>query len=114
MKNKKQLPAIVVIAIISLITTIVWVGFEVYRAFSQKPSPTVTDEVIQTLDPTLDVEILEAVSRRVYLEDSEIGDTLLEGPAALLNNQAIDIQEIIEQLPEATNSGEEATSSGQT
>jgi hypothetical protein len=75
MNNKKPLPAIVIFAIITTVTAFVWVGFEAIRTFTKKPSPSVPTEVSAQLDPTLDPDALSKLVQRLYLEESEIGQT---------------------------------------
>lgn len=75
MGKKKKLPAIVMIAIMTMITTFVWVGFEVYRALTKSPEISVDAEVIKALDPSLDVQSLTDMRDAVYLQDSDIGNT---------------------------------------
>lgn len=77
MNNKKGLPAIVIFAILTTITTFVWIGFEVYRVYTSDPIPPVSEGVLRALDPSLDLDTLLSVTQRVYLEDEEIGSTEL-------------------------------------
>jgi len=75
--NKKERPFLVQIAILTAITTLVWIGFSVYKALTNTPEPTVSQEVLAPVDPTLNTEILESLDERLYLNDEEIGDTVL-------------------------------------
>lgn len=102
-KQKRALPRLVVFGIMTLITTIAWVGFEIYRAFTKSPDPIVPPEVIAPLDPTLDTFTLESLVNKVYLEDEEIGPTIL-----LNRDREVVIQELEESEEEI------ATESGQT
>lgn len=57
MKNKK-LPSVVSLMILTLITSIFWMMFTIYRSFT-KPTPTVVpDEVINQIVPKLDTETI--------------------------------------------------------
>lgn len=86
--RKGKLPPLVQLAIFTFITTFVWVSFEIYRAFT-KPAPVdVPAEILQQLDPTLDQVTLDRLVNRIYLEDAEIGDTVIVN--------TLDIQEIEE------------------
>ncbi len=71
MKNIKA-PRMVTIAILSLITVVFWVGFEVFRIFTRRPEEPVPPEIILALDPTLDQTALSKLQGRVYIEDSTI------------------------------------------
>jgi len=89
--RKEKLPHLVQLAIFTFITTFVWVSFEIYRAFT-KPAPVdVPTEVLQQLNPTLDQVTLDRLVNRIYLEDSEIGDTVI------VND--LDFQQIEEESP---------------
>lgn len=75
--NKKHQPFLVQIFILTAITTLVWIGFSVYKALTEEPEPTVTEAVLAHIEPTLDTPILESLGSRLYLNDEEIGDTVL-------------------------------------
>ncbi len=79
-KNKR--PAIVTTGILTLITVIFWAGFEVYHSITTKPAPQVPTEIINPLDPTLDTKTLDKVQQRIFLNDSEIGNTQLATPSS--------------------------------
>lgn len=51
----------IVLLIISLITSLAWIGFEVYRAATQPTIPEIQEEYIKSLDPTLDQTALEII-----------------------------------------------------
>jgi hypothetical protein len=71
MQPKKTTPFIVKFAIMTLLTALVWVGFDVYRAFTQKPPPAVSAEILAPVDPTLDSATLEKLTNRVYFEKNQ-------------------------------------------
>ncbi|OGM31105.1 hypothetical protein A2803_05380 [Candidatus Woesebacteria bacterium RIFCSPHIGHO2_01_FULL_44_21] len=75
MNNKKPLPKIVVFAILTTITTFVWIGFEIVRAITKEPSPTVSAEIMAELDSNLDTATLTELTQRIHIEESEIGET---------------------------------------
>lgn len=80
MKDKVKAPNLVVIAILSVITIVFWIGFSVFRAFTKEPDPKVPAEILAPLNPTLDLEALNRLERRNWLTESEIGDTQLVLP----------------------------------
>lgn len=88
--QRKKLPIILNLAIITMITSMVWVGFEIYRSISKEPGVAVPPEIAAELSPNLDLEILSAISERVYLEDNEIDSPL---PAVSLIESESEIQE---------------------
>jgi hypothetical protein len=77
MDKKRPLPIIVVFAVLTVITTFVWVGFEVYRTITKDPAPSVPEEIIAELDPNLDTVALARITQGVFLTDNEIEDTVL-------------------------------------
>lgn len=77
MNNKKPLPPVVIFAILTTVTTFIWIGFEVYREYTKEPEPEVPAAVIAPLNPTLDEEVLNKVTQSVYLQEEEIGVTVL-------------------------------------
>lgn len=77
MQKKGKLPALVQLAIATLITSVLWIGFEIYRTIETEPEPDVSPQVLQQLDPTLDQVMLDRLVNRITLDDAEIGDTVL-------------------------------------
>lgn len=104
MKSKK-LPSQVVVLILSVITIVSWAFFDILRAFVQKPAPTVEAEVIAPLTPSLDKKVLEEVGTRIYLEESQIPETVLAPTAVEEIPEEIPVEEIIPE-ENATKEGE--------
>ena len=77
MKNKSKLPIPVTILLLTLITAISWILFEVVRTFIKEPKPTVPKEILLPLNPTLDRQVLQDLQQRLQLTDAEIGDTTI-------------------------------------
>lgn len=71
MKTKKQSPFLVKFAILTLITSFVWIGFDVYRAFTEKPTPSVSAQILAPIDPSLDAVLLDKLTNRVYFEEGQ-------------------------------------------
>lgn len=80
MKSKKKKPFIFKLAVFTVITTFIWVGFDVYRAFTIKPAPSVSAEILNPIDPTLDLEALGRLQEKELLTEEEIGDTQVTNP----------------------------------
>lgn len=102
MNNKKSTPPIVKFAIFTVITTFVWIGFDVYRAFTRSTPPDIPEEVLRPLDPTIDEGVLGRITETVYLEDTEIGDT------DLINPEVLTPVEEAEEVPKETSEPTEA------
>lgn len=77
MKKKSRIPSLVTIIILTAITLIFWVVFSIVRAFTTKPSPSVPDDILQGLTPTLDTASLSNIQNRTFLSEGEIGQTKL-------------------------------------
>ncbi len=61
-----------VITALTVITIIVWVSFEVYRALTKRPDVGVPPEILSPIDPTLDANTLDKLQERMHFEESEI------------------------------------------
>ena len=72
MRKRIKVPGIVTIMALTLITTILWVGFEVVRIVISKPEPDVPPQVLESLNPTLDTLLLDKLEKRVYLNEDEL------------------------------------------
>jgi hypothetical protein len=77
MKNKSKLPVPVTVLLLTLITALSWIVFEVVRTFIKEPKPTVPQEILLPLNPTLDRQVLADLQQRLQLTDEEIGDTTI-------------------------------------
>lgn len=65
MKNKK-LPSIVGLMILTLITSLFWISFSVYRSFSDPLPISVPDDVISQITPRLDTDTIEVMKNKLY------------------------------------------------
>jgi len=79
-KKRTKLPNLVVIAILTTITVIFWIGFGIYSIFQHKPETLVPKEITQSLDPNLDLVTLKRLESKLLLPDSQIGETILTAP----------------------------------
>lgn len=70
--KKSSLPKPITILILTLLTTVLWVGLNVYRTFTLKPSATVSESISKPLDPTLDTATIQQIQSTIYIPDSEI------------------------------------------
>lgn len=111
MNRRKPLPAIVTLAILTAITTIVWVGFEVVRSFTKEPIQTVPPEITAELTPTLELDTLSKLTQRIYFEEGEIGEVEIISSDLLLPETEETPSE--EPEPEEEEEGVEATPSGE-
>ena len=75
--KKTGKPFIVKLAILTVITSFVWTGFDVYRRLTTKPEPNVPAEILSPIIPELNQETLARLEKTIYLEGDELGDTLI-------------------------------------
>src|SRR5512138_1589328 len=74
--RKNKLPNLVVVLIISLITVVMWVSLNIFRALTVKPSPAVPGEISNPLDPTLKTELLGEIDKRILIDTSQIPEVV--------------------------------------
>lgn len=70
--KKNKLPSLITILVLSLITIVAWVGFSIYRAFSQTTPPDVPSNVSASLDPTLDTTEINQIETKLFFSGSQI------------------------------------------
>lgn len=109
MNKKKGRPFIINIIILTVITSILWVIFDVYRAFTTKPAPIVPEEILAPINPTLNQDLLNEVEKRVYLNEDEIPE-VASGSSQVAVELTSEDQELIDSELD-TNFEEEASES---
>ena len=77
--KKSKLPNLISVMILTLITSLMWVSFNIYRALTSKAPPSVSAQVSQPLTPTLDKDALDLIQGKLYLNDSQIPDNVAAG-----------------------------------
>lgn len=70
--KKNKLPSLVVVFILTLITAIMWVSFNVYRSLTTKPPSSVPSDISEPLNPSLDTQTINQINSRLYLNESQI------------------------------------------
>lgn len=79
MKDIKT-PVPVTVAIITVITVISWIVFGVIRIITKHEGPDIPSEITEPLTPSLNTDVLSAVSQSVYLSDDQIGQIKITQP----------------------------------
>lgn len=74
--KKNKLPSLVVILILTLITVIMWISFNIYRSLTAKPAPAVPLEISEPLTPSLDTQTLNELNSKLYLNQSQIPEAV--------------------------------------
>jgi hypothetical protein len=70
--KKNKLPSAISILVLTLITALVWVSLNIYRALTASPPPAVPQNVSQTLTPTLNQDAINKIESSTFLNDSQI------------------------------------------
>ncbi|AKM83040.1 hypothetical protein A2422_03630 [Candidatus Woesebacteria bacterium RIFOXYC1_FULL_31_51] len=65
MKNTK-LPSVIVLLILTSITIVFWVFFNIYYVVSKKTPATVSEEILSPINPKLDTEVINQMEKRSY------------------------------------------------
>ena len=103
--NKTKLPSIISVLILTLITVIMWVSLDVYRALKKPTEITVPKEISQSLNPTLDQESIKKVESRNFLDDSQIPNVISSPSTATPGPTVAPITETTTQPVNASDSG---------
>jgi hypothetical protein len=74
--NKTKLPSLIPILILTLLTAVMWVTFEVFRAIKTLPESSVPASISQPLTPTLDKDSINKIESRIFLNDSQIPNVI--------------------------------------
>jgi hypothetical protein len=69
---KPKIPPIIAIAVLTLITAIVWIFLSVYRIYVSKPAISLAPAIVEPVNPTLDKNTIEAVVNRLYIEEGSV------------------------------------------
>lgn len=62
MKDKRGLPNLVIVMILTLITSILWIFVGIYGILSKKPDIPVPAPILEPINPSLETDILDKVS----------------------------------------------------
>ena len=107
MKKFKLGRDILTLTIITLITVLTWVGFEVWLTATQTTITKVTQEQMSPLNPQIQTQIIESIKGNLSLSEEEMNQSL-SSPSATPST-TVETEENI-----ATGSNQTATESSQT
>lgn len=97
-----------VLSILSLITVLTWIGFDVYRALTKTEIPQILQRQLTPLDPKIPAVTFQNLEQRVSFTQEELSQITV--PTA---EEELVEEELIEETEEvATESGTVATESG--
>lgn len=67
--KKDKTPSYIKVGIFTVVTTLAWIFFSVYRILTTKPAPNVASQILAPFNPTLDLEKIEDMETRIYFEE---------------------------------------------
>ncbi len=69
--RKRSQPRILTLAILTTLTILTWVAFEVWRSFTKPQQVQVDNQLLKPLDPSLDAATIGKLKGGLYLPDSD-------------------------------------------
>lgn len=103
--KKEKTPNIVSLAILTLITSIIWIFFSLYRVFTDKSDIKVSQEILEPLSPSLNEEIISEIENRVFIEQNQIPDNIVAKETAVSKIESPSPSPEPEQVIEQINTG---------
>lgn len=67
--RKPNPPKLVTIAVTTTITIVFWIFFTLYQVLTTKPQPSVSETLMEPINPTLDTKSLDTLKDRVFFEE---------------------------------------------
>lgn len=65
MKKRDSNKDMIFLLVISILTVIIWVGFDVYRAFTKTEPVVEADQFLEPLNPTLNLTVFTELNSRI-------------------------------------------------
>lgn len=81
--KRNKLPSLISVLGLTLITAVLWVSFNIYRAFTRTPDAPIPQDITNPISPTLDIETLDRVQSGLYFDPSQIPDNVVTGAVIL-------------------------------
>ena len=75
--QKTKLPNIISILILTVITSLMWISFSVYRAVTSQPPPNVPKAISEPLTPSLDTDTITKIQSRLLLDSPQIPQNVI-------------------------------------
>lgn len=109
--RKPKPPSIITVAIITTITIIFWIFFEVYQILTGDVDVEISEKLLKPLNPTLNQEVLSSLNGKIDFEKETVthfstklntGNTI-ENPTATTNPTPTEVET---EITQATPSGE--------
>lgn len=69
---KDKTPSYIRLGILTIITALSWIAFNVYRILTTKPAPNVPEKVMASFSPSLDTQKIGEIESRIFFEEGEV------------------------------------------
>lgn len=79
--QKTKLPNVVTILVLTLITVVMWIGYNIYIAITSAPESVVPQNISQPLTPTLDIATVNKIESALYFNESQIPQITFSSPS---------------------------------
>jgi hypothetical protein len=83
--KKNKLPSLISILILTLLTCVLWVSFNVYRSLTAKPEESVPEAVSNPITPTLDENVIKKIESAIFIDSSQIPDNVAQASSPAPN-----------------------------
>jgi hypothetical protein len=103
--KKEKTPNIVSLAILTLITSILWIFFSLYRVFTEKSDIKVPEEILEPLTPSLNETIISEIENKVFIEQNQIPDNIVAKETTVSKIESPSPSPEPEQATEQVNTG---------
>lgn len=110
--KKSKVPNLVVVAILTVITIVSWIGFDTYRHFAQESKTIVPKTILAPINPELDIQALSELEQSYFIDEDQIQPISInqsdENPDNLEEGESPETEEenLEEEESEASPSGE--------
>ncbi|MBN1169146.1 hypothetical protein JXA63_04620 [Candidatus Woesebacteria bacterium] len=114
--KKSNPPNLITVAIITTITIIFWIFFEVYKILTGEVDVNVSQELLKLVNPTLDQAVLSSLKGKTRFEESQVthftvgsqGDTQIinEEPAEITPTPTVSLESVTPNEQQATPSSD--------
>jgi hypothetical protein len=78
--KKNKLPNLVFILILTLVTSIIWVSLSTYRAFTTKPTESVSKEISNPINLTLDKTEIQRIEAGIFFDSTQVVENVVNAP----------------------------------
>lgn len=85
--KKNKLPSLISILILTLLTSVLWISFDVYRALTAKPAESVPKTVSDSITPTLDQTAIKKIESGIFIDSSQIPENVIAIPSSPIPGQ---------------------------